>query len=60
MIPYNPFSMTSIWHRSWRLHVQNAKTIPEQAEGYCRAAMIAQSEYIQYLAIQLAKENTNG
>lgn len=43
------------WWNAWRSHIKNAKAYPDQAGGYCRAAMIAQMEYVMYSALYWAE-----
>lgn len=53
MIPFDPMAPHVLWYQTWRNHIRTAKQIPEQMDGYCRAAMIAQSEYLMYLALEV-------
>lgn len=45
-----------LWWRAFRDHIRNAKNAPEQALGYCRAAMIARMEYECLMAQKMVKE----
>lgn len=55
MIPYDFKSICAVWWVAWREHIANAKRYPHRAEGYCRAAMIANAEYNMYSAIDQVK-----
>lgn len=56
MTPFNWNAHHVIWWHHWRRHVAKAKENPAEQNGYCRAAMIAQAEYVCSLAIEMAKE----
>lgn len=34
------------WLSAWRDHIKNAYAYPSEADGYCRAAVIAQAQYM--------------
>lgn len=53
MIPFNPFDMHVVWYRSWRGHVANIKTFPEEADIYGKAACIANAMYVMELAFKI-------
>lgn len=56
MIPFNPASPMALWYLAWRQHIRDAKAHPEQLWGYCRAAAIAQTQYLCYMAQELVEE----
>ena len=58
MIPFNPLAPSIIWYQAWRDHIRSAKQFPAQARGYCRAAMIAQCEYLCYITLEIIKEKS--
>lgn len=61
MTSFDPFAPSSVWYLAWRQHIRCAKANPSQMIGYCRAALIAQSEFVQYQALELNKqEKLNG
>lgn len=55
MIPFNANSPHVLWFRAWREHIRCAKASPSNPDGYCQAAMLAQAQYVMYLAIEMAK-----
>ena len=56
MIPYDPSRPHVVWFEAWRGHIQKAKAHPHVQPMYCLAAMIAQGQYVQYLALELARK----
>ena len=57
MLPLEFRSPLYLWWYAWKKHVRNAKKYPEQADGYCKAAAIANAMYVICVAEALAKEN---
>ncbi len=55
LIPFNPNDPVFLWYQAWRDHIKCAKRYPEQADGYCRAAMIAQAEYQMQRAVMMGQ-----
>lgn len=55
LVPFNPNDPQFIWWQAWRDHIRCAKRMPEQAAGYCRAAVIAQAEYEMQRAIMMVQ-----
>lgn len=51
MIPFEPMSLDVLWYQIWRQHVRDAQRHPGMTTGYCRAAVIAQMEYVTHLAL---------
>lgn len=63
MIPFDFQAPSILWYQTWRSHICKAKMIPEQVDGYCRAALIAHSEYEMWRAIEVVeyrKRYSNG
>jgi hypothetical protein len=56
LIPFDWLDPIYLWWRAYRDHLKNAKRFPEQAGGYCRAAMIARMEYECLSAQKMVKE----
>lgn len=54
MIPYNPNSPMALWYLAWRNFIRNAKQRPQDALGYTNAAVMAQAQYVMYLALEMA------
>lgn len=44
-----------LWYQKWRQHIRCAKSNPSAQEGYCRAACIAQMEYVCNLALEIRR-----
>lgn len=55
MLIFDPRDPSFIWWRAMINHIKNAKRFPEQAGGYCRAAVIARMEYECLTAQRMAK-----
>ena len=56
MIPYNPNAPGSLWFLAWRQAIRNAKANPKEMWGYCQAAVLAQGQFVCYMAISVNDE----
>lgn len=52
----NSFALSSGWYQAWRRAVRNIRENPSESVGYQRAAVIAQTQYQIWLAIEIVRE----
>ena len=55
MIPFDCTMPHIAWFAVWRGHIAKAKEHQGNNDGYCRAAVIAQAQYVMFLAFELAR-----
>lgn len=53
----NPWTVTNCWYQAWRHNVYMAHAHPEQREGWCQAAKIANAAYVMALAEEMVRGN---
>lgn len=54
----NYFIPSTEWFQVWREHIRNIQRDREHSDGYQRAAQIAQTQYVMYLALELVHRRT--
>lgn len=59
LMPFEPMSTYYLWFLRWKEHVRAAHSCREN-EGYCRAAVLAQAEFLCAQAIRLVELKNQG
>lgn len=58
MIAYDPKSPHVLWFNIWRTNIQRAKGVQGDNSYYCKGAVIAQAQYVEYLALEIARHKS--
>jgi hypothetical protein len=51
-------SPSVIWFNAWRSQIASAKAYPEEAQEYCRAAVVSQAMHVIWMAQEIVKETS--